>query len=249
MEQDYKVKSLAKAMAVLECFSNSEPELGVSDIARRLQLQKSTVHNIVSTFEQLGYLEQNVETGKYYLSVKLLQYCYIINNHLGYRKVFLDYMHQITNELHEVVYLGMPHGKEVLYIECCYPQDGNGRNILGERAPMHCTSLGKAMLAYMPREQQEAYAAHPMQRFTSSTIVTRDALLEELANVRTHGYAVDRMEHEFGVFCVGLPIFGCDGRVVAAISISGPSLRFEQEAIDRNIARMRTILEPIQYKL
>lgn len=249
MNQEYKVKSLAKAMEVLECFSNSEPELGISDIARRLQLQKSTVHNIVSTFEQLGYLEQNAETGKYYLGIKLLQYCYIINNHLGYRKLFLDYMRQITNELHEVSYLGMPHDDEVLYIKCCYPQDGTGRNILGEHAPMHCTSLGKAMLAYMPQAQQEDYAARPMQRFTASTIVTKEALLEELAHVRAQGYAVDRMEHEFGVYCVGMPIFGYDGRVVAAISISGPSLRFGQEAIEQNVARMRTILAPIQHKI
>ena len=250
MAQEYKVKSLAKAMHVLECFSNREPELGISDIARMLNLQKSTVHNIVSTFEEMGYMGQNKENGKYYLDVKLLQFCYIINNHLGYRKFFLPYMRKISQEMREVVYLGIPHDNEVLYIECCYPQDNNGgRNILGERAPMHCTSLGKVMLAYAPKEEQEAYAAQPMESFTSTTITTREQLLQELEEVRRQGYSVDRMEHEFGICCVGVPVFGNDGRVIAAVSISGPSLRFDQEMIQRNSARMQEILISAQRKL
>lgn len=250
MDQEYKVKSLAKAMRVLECFSSHNPELGISDIARMLQLQKSTVHNIVTTFEEMGYLGQNKETGKYHLDVKLLQFSYIINSHMGYRKFFHPYMERITQDMQEVVYLGIPHGNEVLYLECCYPKGSNGvRNILGERAPMHCTSLGKVMLAHMSREQQEEYASNTMEAFTSATITSREELFHELEMVRKQGYAVDRMEHEFGVCCVGVPVFSNEGKVIAAISISGPSLRFGQERIERDAERMQAILVPAQRKL
>lgn len=250
MEQEYKVKSLAKAVRLLECFSIQKPELGITEIAQMLDLQKSTVHNIASTFETLGYLSQNKETGKYYLGVKLLQFSYIVNNHMGFHKFFLPYMKQITNELHENVYLGIPHEGEVLYIECCYPNEANGgRSILGEHAPMYCTGLGKAMLAFLPESKQQAYAKQPMERFTKNTIVTSDALLEELTQIRARGYSIDNMEHEYGITCVGMPIFGNDRRVVAAISVSGPSLRFDSDTLVRHAARMKVILEPTQFKL
>lgn len=250
MEQEYKVKSLAKAVHLLECFSNQKPELGITEIAHMLDLQKSTVHNIASTFEALGYLSQNKETGKYYLGVKLLQFSYIVNNHMGFRKFFLPYMKQIANELHENVYLGIPHDGEVLYLECCYPNESNGgRSILGEHAPMYCTGLGKAMLAFLPENQQHDYAKRPLERFTDTTIVTGEALLEELAQTRVRGYSIDNMEHEYGITCVGTPVFGNDRRVVAAISISGPSLRFDADTLVSHAARVKEILEPVQFKL
>ena len=84
-----KVSSLVKAMKVLECFSMKNPELGVTEIAKQLGLQKSTVHNILSTFETMGYLIQNPTTGKYSLGVRLLQFSYIVNNQMGYQKLIM----------------------------------------------------------------------------------------------------------------------------------------------------------------
>lgn len=250
MDQEVKVKSLVKVFAILECFSSSEPELGVSEIARKLGMLKSTVYNIVATCEALGYLVQNKETGKYYLGVKFLQFSYIINNHMGLRAIFLPYMHQIAEEIHETVYMGIPYENEVLYIECCYPlPQASSRAILGEHAPMYCTGLGKAMLAFLPKPEQEEYAARKLEKFTENTITDRQILLDELETIRCRGYAIDNMEHEYGVTCIGIPVFGNDGRVVAAISVSAPSLRFNDEAIKAHASRMQEILQPIQNKL
>ena len=250
VEQEYKVKSLPKAMHLLECFSNEKPELGVTEISKMLGVQKSTVHNIASTFEKLGYLSQNKETGKYYLGVKLLQFSYIVNNHIGFRKFFLPYMKQIAEELHETTYIGIPHGGEVLYIECAYPKESNAsRNILGERAPMYCTAIGKAMLAFLPRDKQLEYASRSFYQFTENTIQTQAALLDEISTIQNRGYSIDNMEHEYGITCIGIPIFGNDGRVMAGISISGPSLRFGKETIETKAARMQDILKPVQNKL
>ncbi len=250
MEREFKVKSLAKAIRLLECFSDSRPELGVTELAQMLDLQKSTVHNIASTFESLGYLSKNKESGKYYLGLKLLQFSYIINNHMGFRKFFLPYMQKIAREVNETVFLGIPHGAEVLYIECVFPMENlGGRNILGEHAPMYCTGLGKAMMAYLPLEKQEEYAAYPLTKFTENTIITKEALLADMEEIRGRGYSIDNMEHEYGVTCIGIPVFGHDHNIVAAISVSAPSLRFDEEMIKKNADIMQQILESAQYKL
>ena len=250
MEQEVKVKSLVKVFAILECFSSQEPELGISEIARKLGMLKSTVYNIVATCEALGYLVQNKENGKYYLGVKFLQFSYIINNHMGIRSIFLPYMHKIVEIVHETLYLGIPYENEVLYIECCHPMPQvSSRAILGEHAPMYCTGLGKAMLAFLPKDEQKKYAAQKLEKFTENTITDCQTLLNELEIIRERGYAIDNMEHEYGVICIGVPVFGNDGRVVAAVSASAPSLRFDEQVIKENALQMQKILQPIQNKL
>ena len=249
-EQTSKVKSLAKALHVLECFQNDRPELGVTEIARMLDLQKSTVHNIVSTYEDLGYLRQNQETGKYQLGVKLLQFSYIINNHMGFRKFFLPYLQEIANKVNEIVYFGIPHEGDVLYIDSQVPAGTMAaRNILGEHAPMYCTGLGKAMLAFLPVETRERFMDRPLTPFTENTITTREALRADLEQIRMRGYSIDNMEHEYGVTCLALPIFGADRRVVGAVSVSAPSLRFTEDVLRRNAQIIREILAPAQYVL
>lgn len=245
-----KVSSLVKAMRVLECFSIKDPELGVTEIAKQLDLQKSTVHNILSTFETMGYLTQNSATGKYSLGVRLLQFSYIINNHMGYQKFFLPYMEKIADKLHETVFLAIPHDSEVLYLESRQPHDSMGdRKILGEHAPMYCTGLGKALMAFMPQEEQLKHIPDTFVKFTENTLDSKEALLEDLRRIRERGYSIDNMEHEYGVVCIALPVFGHDGSPVAAISISGPSLRLQREAIVQAAVTMKEILGPTQYVL
>ena len=250
MEQNFKVKSLAKAVMVLEAFTNGQPELGVTEISQMLHLQKSTVHNIVSTYESLGYLVQNKETSKYYLGVKLLRFSYIINNHMGFHKFFLPYMKKIAEKLNETVFMGIPHDGEVLYMEAQVPAGTMiSRNILGERAPMYCTGLGKAMLAFLPEKERQQHIPKKFTRYTENTILSEEELLGDLQKTRERGYAIDNMEHEYGVKCFAVPIFGNDGHVIAAISVSGPSLRFDDNSIQKNAEILEQILKPIQNTL
>lgn len=250
MEAEYKVKSLAKAMRVLECFSTQRPELGITEIASMLGLHKSTVHNIVTTLVSMGYLTQNMDTERYYLGLRLLHFGYIINNHMGIREFFLPYMKEITRTVGETVYLGIPHERDVLYIECVHAHANVGvRNILGERASMHCTGLGKAMLAFLPESNRKNYVSFPMRRFTENTITDPDALLHDLEHTRARGYSIDNMEHEHGIICIGVPVFGVRDNVVAALSISAPSLRLDSEIIERNAAAIQEILAPAQHQL
>lgn len=247
MAEDNNVKSLARAMRVLECFSVQNPELGITEIAKMLGMQKSTIHNIVRTFEKDGYIVQNPRTYKYYLGYKILHLGYIVNHHMGLRDIFLPYMRQIAEDAHEVCYFGILNNGEVLYIEAVYPSSQQQtRNILGERAPLHCTGLGKAMLAYLPQEEIEQVIGGEMKAYTSYTLCEPTVLRDHLEEIRLRGYSVDNMEHEFGVKCVAVPVFGANGQVMAAVSVSGPSPRFDQDTVEQDARLLSDILQPLQ---
>lgn len=248
MAEDNQVKSLVRAVQVLECFSVEQPELGPSEIARMLGMQKSTVYNILATFQKCGYLVKNPATGKYYLGLKVLHLGYIVNSHHGMRDMFLPYLKRIAQETRETCYVGILDDQQVLYIESAYPITAQAtRNILGECAPLYCTGLGKAMLAYMPREQQEQVLASPLKAYTGCTITDPTVLRDHLEEIRRNGYATDNMEHEYGIRCVAVPIFNAAGEVFAAVSVSGPSPRFDPETIINDARIISGILQPLQH--
>lgn len=246
MDEKYIVKSLVKAVDVLECFSDLHPELGVSEIAKMLGLQKSTVFNILSTFEHCGYVTQDARTGKYHLGLRVLHLGYIVNHHMGLREMFLPYLTRIAEATDEICYFGILDQNEVLYIDSAYPHHvTQTRNILGERAPLYCTGIGKAMLAFLPQQERDAALAGELKAFTDYTITDPAALREQIARIQAQGYAVDDMEHEFGIRCVAAPVFRADGSVFAAVSVSGPSMRFGKSVLEQDAALIRQIIAPL----
>ncbi len=250
MYDDFKVKSLAKAMAVLDCFTIKTPELGITEIAIQLGLQKATVFNILSTLVSLGHVEQNPNNNKYHLGLKMLHYGYIVNSALDYRRVFEPYLQKISTMCNEVCYLGIPNNNEVLYLDSASPNFITpGRVITGEHAPMHCTGLGKAMLAFMPKETVSEVMCLPMQRYTECTITDPLTLHSDLMKTGSRGYAVDNMEHEYGVTCVAVPVIGMQGFPIAAVSISGPTPRFSQSRIPELAQILKDVLNPLQHSL
>lgn len=251
MSEDAKVKSLTKALHILECFTVKEPELGITELSQRLGLNKSNVHNIISTFEQAGYIEQNPENNKYHLGLKLLELSRVISAHLGLNNIAGPLIRPLADELGEVIYFAIPKDGQVLYIEGAYPSGVlNTRSMLGETAEMYCTSLGKSMLAYMPADQAMlCLSRQSMRAFTPTTITDRRALIAELELVRARGYSIDNMEHEFGIKCVGVPVFKSNGQLLGALSVSGPSLRFSEEVITRYASRLTTCAQTISQML
>lgn len=250
MSEDAGVKSLARAMRVLECFSVAEPELGVSEIAKKLGMQKSTIYNILSTFQQNGYISQNTKTNKYFLGMKFLHLSYIVNRHLSLREVFLPYMVRISEATKQTCFFAVRYRQEVHYIEAAYPNaHGPTRNILGERAPMYCTGLGKAMMAFMTEEETEKIINGQLEPYTSFTLTSPEKLRWEMEEIRRKGYAVDYMEHEFGLCCVAVPVFDTNGEVMAAVSVSGLSSAFDPESVVRYAQSMREILHPLQHRV
>jgi len=250
MENETKVKSLAKALHILECFSVKEPELGITELSQLLGLNKSNVHNIISTFEQCGYIEKNPETNKYHLGLKILELSRVINAHLGLNSVVGPLIRSLADELNNAIYFAIPKNAMILYIDGAYPlQILNPRSMQGETAEMYCTSLGKSMLAYMdPDEAMRCLSNQSMKAFTPNTITDPDSLIKELEQIRVDGYSIDNMEHSFGVKCVGVPVFKSNGQLLGALSISGPSLCFNAETIPEYARRLTSCAQTISMR-
>ncbi len=244
---EIKVKSLQKSLTILNCFV-MKPRLGVTEISEMLDLNKSNVHNILTTFQAMNYLEQDTESGKYQLGLGILELCQSVGDRFNIRKVMMPYMQEIADATGEVVYLAVPREDEIVYLEAMHPVESYNmmRVILGEHAKMYCTGIGKAILAHLPEEVAENYISRGLHPFTENTITDPAVLREDLALTRERGYSVDNMEHEFGVKCVGMPVFSRRGELLAAVSVSGPSLRFSAERIEKIAETMRNTLRKAQ---
>ena len=227
MEQknDSKVKSLEKAMKILECFSVKTPELGITQIAEELDLSKSNVHNIVSTFANLGYLEQT-NNGKYSLGLKMLEYSFVVNEHLGYPRAVYDIINDISQRSGEIVYFGIPYRDKVLYLYVAHPmsrlQMMPYREILGETAPLYCTGIGKGILMSMPESEWPERITENRTPFTENTILDYDDIIKDLKTCKVRGFSIDNVEREPGMRCIGMPVYNMAGKLVAGTSISGP---------------------------
>lgn len=231
-EPQAKVKSLYKAIQLLNCFTIQEPELGITELSEKLGIYKSSVHNIVSTYEQCGMLTKNQKSGKYRLGLRILELSHVLLHNHDLRQVANPYMKELAAHTGETCHLACCLDKQVLYVDTVLPDESMlVRSITGLKAPMYCTGIGKALLAYMPDDFIGEVMAMGYEQFTPNTITDDTRLLEELSHIRRRGYSIDQMEHEYGVKCIGAPVFNRSGAPVAAISITGPSLRFAEEAI------------------
>lgn len=227
-----KVKSLQKALEILECFVEKQP-LGVTEISEKLGLYKSNVHNILMTFKAMGYLEQDPDSGKFYLGMEIFTLSRALRENLDISRLAVPFMRKIAEECKEVVYLSVPRGDEIVYLEAVYPdsQKLSGTTVTGDRAKMYCTSAGKAILSRMGKKERDELLQGPLTAFTEYTITDPAELEEEIRETGARGYGLDNMELMFGIKCVGVALVNHLGQPEAALSISAPSLRMSEEKI------------------
>lgn len=243
MAAEVKVKSLEKAFQILECFSPQEPELGITEISKQLGLYKSNVFNILSTLESLGYIEKNGTTNKYALGKRIIKLSHTAITYYGYKGEIRRCLKEISQEFEEIAYYGVPDGSNVIYIEGAYPDSSLNTNMIqGVTAPLVCTGIGKAMLAFMDKAVVDRILSRPLARFTDTTITDPDEMRLHLETIHRQGYSIDNMEHEYGVKCVGMPVFNRHRELVGAVSVTGPSLRFTDE-------RMQSIVQVLKGKV
>lgn len=232
MYEEVKIKSLKKGIDILNCFVEEQP-LGVSEISRKLGFNKSVVHNILSTFVSMDYLEKDEISGKYYLGNALYYLCDAVKNRHGLMDIFIPYMQKIADESNELVYMTIPSKDEVIYCEAVYPKDKSSfySSVSGERCKMYCTSVGKAMLAHYDNDKIHELVGDEFETFTDYTISNYKDLIKEIELIRKRGYAFDNMESALGIKCVGMVVLNKKGNIVAGLSISTPSLRMEDDKV------------------
>ena len=231
-------KSIDRALQILELFSLEKPEWGVTEISKALNIYKSNVHNVLSTLAGRGFIKKDLNTEKYSLSIKYFELGSIVIKNMDLRKIAHPCMEKLLKEFNETVHLGILVEGEILSIE----QEESGQSLsprifIGKKAPLHCTGVGKAIMAYLPKDKF-AFTIKEMGliRYTENTISNEEELEKELEKIREQGYAVDNMEHEEGVRCVASPIRDYTGKVIASMSVSGPAFRINESNIP-NIAK------------
>lgn len=209
--------------------------MGITEIARRLELPKSSVHGILETLAASGLVERTSETGKYHLGLKLVELGYRAQLELDICQISKPFLQGLNVEFDETVHLTILDHDEVLYVDCVESRQRlRTYSVIGIRAPLYCTSVGKAILAFQEDGEIRRIARERgLTPFTARTITTEESLIAQMAKVRREGYAVDDMEHEEYLRCVGAPIWNAQGKVFAALSLSGPAERNTPERIVR----------------
>ncbi len=232
---NYPIKVLNKTFTVLDTLLNNKAPMSMTEISEKLDFYPSTIHRILDTLKYGGYVEQDPATQKYQLGLKLLELGMAKLQQIDLVREATPYLKELAKNCNETVHLGISEGTHVLYLA----KEESSQTIrmisyVGKRAPLHCTGLGKVLLAYMPlKKRNEMLERMQLIKPTENTITEKDKLEEELERIKKEGFALDRGENEKDVRCIASPIKNYQGRVVAAVSISGPSYRINKKNHDQ----------------
>ncbi|HEY9595948.1 MAG TPA: IclR family transcriptional regulator, partial [Spirochaetia bacterium] len=216
------INSVLKAIDIISLFSLEEPRLSLTEISRRLDLPKSTAHNLLTTLHSRGFVERT-EDDQYALGVAIIARSQAVRVNVELRDRAARLLRELADASRESVYLTTLDGPQCLYIYAIEsPRRLLARTAIGERVPLHCTAVGKAILAHMPDAEVGRIAKTVgLSAFTSLTITTVAELRKELELTRKRGYSIDREEHETGTYCIGGAILDSKSRPIGACSVSG----------------------------
>jgi len=245
------IGSVQRAMDILDLFDRQTQELGVTDIARALDLPKSTAAGLIFTLEQNDYLDQNGLTRKYRLGFKLAQRAGVFLDQFNLRRVAVPVLESLRDASNEGINLAIRDGKYVTYIERMLGNNILGmRSEIGKRELIHSTALGKALLAHLPTTELNQFIDdYDFIPVTPHTITDPAAFLDELGETLLRGFALDNQENELGGRCVAAAIFDYQGEPVAAISMSVPIQRFPEAKIPEFGAKVKQAARAISLQL
>ena len=225
------IQSIERMAEILDYLSSKPRGERLTTISKELLLNKSTAFGIISTLEQLNYVEQDQETGKYVLGLKLFELGQASYTRLDLVSVAKPHISRLSEKYEETVHIAVLSGSEVVYLDKV--ESSRSMRVssqIGVRQPVYCTALGKALAAYLPeKEIMEVAQNTDFIRYTASTITTQEALIKELKRVKALGYSVDNEESELGLYCVSAPVFNGEMKVIAAISMAGTVERIKKE--------------------
>lgn len=234
------IQSLDRALKILDLFDEYTTELKITEISARMELHKSTVHSLLRTLQLHGYIDQNGETGKYKLGLKLLEKGQLLLQGMDIRAVARKHLTALSALTGQTTHLVIPDGKEGVYIDKVEGEKAAIRySKIGRRVPLHSSAVGKILTAFRkPEEMEELLRNYVFKEHTPATIRDKEAFLRELEQVRNSGYAVDNQENEPGVKCGAAPIRDHSGAVIAAVSISTLVSAVDEELFRQYVDRL-----------
>jgi DNA-binding IclR family transcriptional regulator len=224
-----QVQSVDRALAILDILA-TRGEAGVTEIAAELDVHKSTAFRLIGALENRRLVEQVAERGKYRLGFGIVRLAGATTARLDLPRESQPVCERLAGELDETVNVAIMDSGQATNITQVYGTAAvTTRNWIGQRTPLHATSSGKVLLAWAPEEDLEA-ALDTLERYTPNTVTSRSKLLAELDEIRAHGWGSTAEELEIGLNAVAAPIYGGNGEVVAAVSVSGPAYRLTVES-------------------
>ena len=237
------IQSVSRAIAILRCFTDSR-ELGLTEISKQVGLRKSTAAGIINTLKSEKILEQNEDTGKFHLGIDL--FLLAVNAKVELKEICEPYLDIILQDTHETVNLGVRYGDSVVYVE--KKESPHSMRIctnVGQRLPLYCTAIGKAMMAFLGEEEIERLLSASLKQYTSKTVTDPNQLRQTLSTIRKERVSFDFEELEYGLICVAVPLFNRQGMPIGAISVSGPSMRMNEETRDVIAERLKQVSKEI----
>jgi DNA-binding IclR family transcriptional regulator len=230
-----RVQSIERAFAVLATLADGP--IGVTEVAERANLPKSTAARLLASLAREGAVEQVPGDTRYRLGGRLATLAAGVLPTRSLARLARPSLVELSAAVDEAAGLSVPDGDLVHYVEQVdAPNPVSVRDWTGSRLPMHAVSSGQVLLAFRPAAALERYLQHPLERFTEVTLVDPDALRERLREVRRDGYAWAREEFDRGISSVAAPIADASGEVIAAVHLHGPSYRFPAAGADAAIA-------------
>jgi len=232
----YFSQVLDRVMQTLNCFTSQEPELWFRDLATRSQLHKSTLYRLLEAMRSYGLVEVDGSTGKYHLGLKLFELGALATGRLEIAKCASPALEDLARQTGETAHLCVLDGLDVVYVaKVESTQRFYVPSTIGRRNRAYCTGVGKAILAFLPQQELEGYlvqmASDRIGAYTKKTVTSPQGLEERLRLIRLRGYSIDDEEISEGLRCIGAPVRDHTGKVIAGISIAGPSVRITKRKI------------------
>jgi len=229
----YSVNVLERTFRILDAFSRNGQELGVTELIPKLRIPKSTIHRLIMVLERHGYLERSTSGDKYHLGAKLVQLGMHALSSLDLGRIATPHLERLVKQTGETAHLGVLREGEIISLFHCQSAHVlRPPATVGRRIPVHCTSLGKAILAFLPEDEKKRILANlRFKSYAPKTIKRMSEFKAELKRIRNAGYATDNEEFEEGLRCIGAPVRDHSGDVIAAIGIAMPSVRMKKNRV------------------
>ncbi len=237
-DDEKQMSAVMRTISILEALSRVDG-INLENLSRKTELPKATLLRFLSTLISLGYVYRD-GADMYHLTLKMFSVGSRSLRHMDLINTAKPFAKKLCEELGETVHMGIQEGNSAVYVlkeESSYTLRMYSR--VGKVIPLYCTAIGKIFLSAMNEQELEEYfRTNPLKPYTPKSIRTHHALVEELERTRKRGWAIDDEEHEENVFCIGAPVRDYTGNIIAAMSVSWPVFRFNQDSFQEIASRI-----------
>jgi len=245
-----KVLSVDKALLIMKLLAEKGRVMKLTEISEELDINKGTLHGLISTLKFHGFIDQDGKTQKYRLGLYLIELGDTASKSLDIIQITSPIIEEVSNKLQETVHIAKLDNFDVVYVD--KKESKQSMRIytsIGSRNPAYCTGVGKAMLAYLDEDTLNMLLPEKVEKFTPNTVTDKEEFIKRLKLIKEKGYALDNEEFSVGLKCVAAPIFNHEGKAIYGLSVSGPSVRMTEEKVQESIKLIKLAAEKISRKI